>query len=466
MSVRSWVRRGAGVVLVGGLAGCTLAAGSGQPVAGSGVASGARSGQPPSSPSAAASNPAQAPSPPGPSTSAGASASAVPVQVPPLPQAAPTPVEPALRLANLLAEHSAMANNMMRARIRGDADLAQAADAALGANTKDLGDALAPYLSGSGAATFKDLWAEHVVSLLDYARGYATGDTALREHARRESITYEQEIAALFVKQSQGRLPVEATQQTIHEHAALLLRGADAYAAGKYATAGTGYRQAYSHAYGMGLTLAGALMPEKVTAPLRNPSVRLRSELTRLLGDHYALLLAMSRSATTGPADFASMSQALNANMLEMTAAVDVVFGTEAAKTFRPLWAEQVDQLAAYNTAVVRHDAAAQEQARTALQSARLSLARFLSAATEGRLPPAALVQDFGSRHDEVLAEFGAYTAGSYAQAYALSAWIAESSYVSAQRLAGGISAAAAARLPVGGSQTGGGGAAAAFVEP
>ena len=462
MLLRSWVCCGLGVVLVGGLAGCSLGAGSDGP---QGSASSAASGLTPESSASGPDLTAAATVAAGatPTATAAAGATAAAVQVPPLPQAAPTPVEPALQLANLMAEHSAMADNMMRARIRGDADLAQAADAALGANTKALGKALGPYLRGTGGATFEDLWTEHVVSLLDYARGHATHDTALRERARRESGTYEQEIAALFAGQSQGRLPVEAARQLIHEHATMLLRNADSYAAGQYANASTGYRHAYSHAYGMGLTLAGALMPDQVTAPLRNPSVHLRSELTRLLGDHYALLLAMSRSAMGSPADFASMSQALNANMLEMTAAVDVVFGTPAAKAFRPLWADQVDQLAAYNTAAAHHDAAAEDQARTALQGARSALARFLSAATEGRLPPAALVQDFGSRHDQVLAEFDAYATGSFAQAYGLSTWIAASSYVSAQRLAGGISAAAAARLPVGGSQTGGGGAATAF---
>ena len=54
---------------------------------------------------------------------------------PRLAAAAPSPAEQALRLQALLGQHSVLAADFMRGRIRGDENFAQAADAALGKNT-------------------------------------------------------------------------------------------------------------------------------------------------------------------------------------------------------------------------------------------------------------------------------------------------------------------------------------------
>src|SRR2546423_13248188 len=60
---------------------------------------------------------------------------AVPVAAPGTTAAPLAAADLALRLESLLGEHSVLAANMMRGRIRGDEDFAQAANAALGKNT-------------------------------------------------------------------------------------------------------------------------------------------------------------------------------------------------------------------------------------------------------------------------------------------------------------------------------------------
>jgi hypothetical protein len=201
-------------------------------------------------------------------------------------------------------------------------------------------------------------------------------------------------------------------------------------------------------------------MPSTVTLALDTPSVRLRSALTGLLGEHAALVMAMTRSAAGAPEDFAAMGEALNGNTTDLTSAIDALFGRPAAQRFQSLWADQIDQLAAYNTAAVRRDSAGQERAREALRSFQGSLAGFLAATTSNRLAAPALVQALAEHDARLLAEINAYSAASFEQAYTLSEQIQGAMFTLSGRLADGIGATVAARLPRGGSQTGGGGAA------
>ena len=94
----------------------------------------------------------------------------------------------ALRLAALLGQHSVLVSDLMRARIRGDSDLAQAANAALGQNTQALAEVLQPAVDAAALRVFGKLWAEHILSLFDYARGHSIHDQAVRDHAREESV--------------------------------------------------------------------------------------------------------------------------------------------------------------------------------------------------------------------------------------------------------------------------------------
>ncbi len=396
----------------------------------------------------------------GPSVSAGAS-SAAGIGADPAagtPASAATPADPALQLAALMGQHSVLADDMMRARIRGDADLAQAANAALGQNTQAMAGVLQPFLDAPAKEQFEEMWAEHILALFDYARGHSIKDAAVREHAREESVEYEVELADYFVAQSQERLDRQAAQSAVHDHAEHLLANADAYAAGRYATAAQGYRESSSHSYDFGVTLARALMSPAATTPLDTPSVRLRSELTRLLGEHAALVTALTRSAAGNPVDFAAMGDALNANTLDLTAAVDALFGKPAAQQFERLWADQIDQLAAYNTAAVQRDTAGQARAKTALASFQQSLADFLASATANRLTSPALVQALADHDTRLLAGMDAYAAGSFEQAYTLSEQVQGAMFALSGQLADGVGATVAARLPHGGSHTGAGG--------
>ena len=377
----------------------------------------------------------------------------------PLVLPAPTSgAETALQLEALLGHHSILAADLMRARIRGDADLAQSANAALGQNTKAMGDLLQPVIGGKGREQFAEAWAEHITELFNYARGLATKDEAVRKDAHEELVEYEEDLATFFVAQSHGRLNQAAALAAVREHVDHLVEGADAYAAKDYQGAATMYRHAYAHSFQLGAALAHALLPAKVGAGLDSPALTLRSSLTQSLGEHVALVVAAMRSAVGDQDDFSAMGTALNANTLDLTSAIDTLFGATAAKGFQSRWADHVDQLMVYTSATVKDDAAGQQTARLKLREFDSSFAAFLNTATQNRVGEPALTQTFALHDRMLLAEIDAYAAKSFQPAQDLSQQAYAEMFTVSQQLSEAIGATLGDRLPRGGSQTGGGG--------
>ena len=409
------------------------------------------------------------PATPSPSASASASASpdthaatadAMGDALAPVSGAGSSPTDAALKLQALLGQHSILVADMMRARIRGDADVADAADAALRQNSASLGGVLTPVVGPTAAATFARLWANHIQGFFTYSRGLAEENPALRASSTKQLQLAEAELANFFVAGSQGRLPRAAALAAVTDHIQHLLQGADAYAAKDYAKAAQLYRMCYEHTFDLGAALANALLPAQVGKQLATPQLQLRSALTKLLGEHVGLVVAAMRSSVGDTADFSAMGDVVNGNTQALAGAIDTLFGAAAAKGFEQYWANHVDQLLAYTRATVDADAAGQEKARLALRSFEHDFAGFLSTATGGRLGQPALIQVLVMHDRELLAEIDAYAAKKYPQAHDLSYQTYQHMYTVAGLLSGAIGATLAGKLPKGGSQTGLGGTA------
>ncbi len=364
----------------------------------------------------------------------------------------------AVQLQALLGQHAVLAADLMRSRIRGDADFVQAANAALGRNT-DAMTALVGRLFGDATADrFGPMWSEHVVSVVDYGGAVADRDDAARTRARAELVEYEVELAEFFAGASQGRLPLDAARQAVDMHVGHLTMQADAYAAGDYAAADRIYRQGYQHAYDLGLTLAGALLPAADVAALRAPVWRLRSQLGKLLAEHAVLVEDVTRAAVTNTADFDASARAVNDNTRELASAIDTLFGAGAARDFQALWADHVEQLVAYGAAAAARDDVRRERARTGLRDFEQRMSAFLGAATAGRMRTGDLAAALLT-HDQMLVRHAdAYAARDYTTAHDIAYRTYEHMFDLARQLADAFGATVAARLPVGGAQTGLGG--------
>jgi hypothetical protein len=364
----------------------------------------------------------------------------------------------ALGLESLLGQHSVLAADMMRGRIRGDDDFAQAANAALGKNTDAMADAIRSVLGDQAAAKFSGLWAKHITALFSYAAGLADNDATARANARTTLTGFEHDLAGFFAEASAGRLNLQAAQAAVDMHVEHLLQQADAYAAKDWTTSDRVYRESYAHTFGLGKVLAATLLPPDQAAVLAAPVWRLRSELDRLLAEHVVLVVSATRAGVLNSAEFAADGESLNGNTRDLTAAMDALFGSAAAGQFQGMWADHVDALMAYIGGVVGHDAQRRDDAKVKLNDFESKFASFLAGATENRISAVTLAQAFVDHDQMLIRHADAFAAKDYATAYDIAYTTYRHTFDLAGQLADAFGATVAARLPVGGAQTGMGG--------
>ena len=394
---------------------------------------------------------------------AGPAVEHVPVSGPAAARApAAAPADLAVRFEALLGQHSVLAADLMRSRIRGDDDFVQAANAALTKNTDAMTALLRDLFGAATAKAFAPKWAEHIVALVAYASALAAQDDAARADAREELVEYEEELAEFFAGASKGRLPLAGARAAVVQHVGHLTDQADAYAKRDYATADQLYRAGYQHTYDLGLALSNALLPARDVATLRQPLWRLRSQLGKLLAEHAVLVEDVTRAAVTGSPDFDASAEMINGNTRDLTAAMDTLFGARAARQFQSVWGDHVEQLVAYASAAAARDAGRQQRVRTELDEIERRMAAFLAVATGRRMGPADLAAAL-HQHDEMLLRHAdTYAARDFATAHNVAYDTYENMFELARRLADAFGATVAARLPRGGAQTGYGGLATA----
>jgi hypothetical protein len=372
---------------------------------------------------------------------------------------APAP-EAALQLQSLLGQHSVLAADMMRGRIRDDEDFGQAASTAVSTNSDALAQVVGSLFDEPAATRFHEMWANHVTAFFNYARGLATGDAGVSEEARTTLVRFENDLADFFSAASQGRLSRDAARTAVLTHVDHLLAQADAYAAKDYARSDELYRTGHAHAFQLGQALAATLLPPDQAAALESPAWRLRSELDRLLGEHVALVVAALRAGATDSPDFATAATAVNGNTADLAAAVGALFGDAAADEFLSLWADHVDLLMGYTTGVATSDAARKDQASAGLRDFETRMAAFLGTATGNRLASADLAKAFLAHDEMLLRQVDAFAAKDYPQAQALAYDTYRDMFDLARQLADAFGDTVSARLPQGGAATGGGGTA------
>jgi plasmid stabilization system protein ParE len=371
------------------------------------------------------------------------------------------PGDAALLLQSLLGQHTVLAADMMRGRLRDDPDLAQAANAALGKNTDAIGQIVAALFGEQARKQFAMLWSGHVQALFNYSRGLAENDAAVRAAARTAVARFERELAGFFSTASQGRLPNDAAQSAVTMHIDHLVQQTDAYAAKRYAEADRIYREGFRHAFGLGEALASTLLPPAAAPVLTTPMWRLRSELGRLLGEHVVLVISTMRAAATNSPDFATAAATVNANTQDLAGAIDTLFGPAAAKSFQALWADHVDAIVSYSGAIRQRDGIRSADAANILARFETKLATFLGVATKDKLAASALAKSIREHDRMLLDQVDAYLGKDYQQANDIGYATYQEMYGLARELSDAFGKTAAAKLPRGGVETGGGAGAA-----
>jgi hypothetical protein len=372
-----------------------------------------------------------------------------------------TPGQFTLQFQALLGQHTTLAADMMRGRIRNDPDLAQAANAAIGKNTDALGKLFAARLGSDAAKTFTPLWAAHVTALFNYARGLGAGDEAAMAEAKVQVTQIEGKLADFFAGHSHGQLTRQQALAGVADHVNHLLDQADQYAAKDYEKSDATYREGYAHAFSGGKALGTALLTPTQAKVTETATWRLRSALTQLLGEHVELVVGALRAGATDAPDFKAAAEAVNANTTALAGAVGVLFTPAAGQSFEQLWADHVDLLVAYSAALAKDDDAARAEISKGLDGFEARLSAFLSAATGKKLASQQLAKALQSHDSMLRQQVDAFVAKDYVTAHDVAYSTYQEMFGLSGQLAQAFGETVAKRLPVGAAQTGRGGEAA-----
>jgi len=136
------------------------------------------------------------------------------------------------------------------------------------------------------------------------------------------------------------------------------------------------------------------------------------------------------------------------------------VVGPGKAAEFQAAWANHVEGLLAYSTAVAGNDEAAKAAAREEMRGYSSRLAPYLSDVVRNELPLAPITSALGQHDQHLVDQVDAYAAKRFDDAQAMELEGYEQMLGVADTLVGALRRTVQPRLPVGGSQTGGGGTA------
>jgi hypothetical protein len=357
----------------------------------------------------------------------------------------------------LLARQAVLGLRLSRARLRGDHDVSQVADALLSRNGPELSAALRESDVGAQAPQVEPRLSDHAAAQFEYASvvaeagGRGSGITAPVEPARRRLEESTMALVGVVQPDAAGGVVTGSASAAMQGHATSLVEAADAYARADYARAFDVQRREYSRMFDLGAVMDAA-------RPGNEPVDPVQSRLGMLMTEHDELLVDVVRSGLAGHADFLAATSALDANTADLVGAIEGTLGTEAAVRWSSLWADRVDALVTYAAATADGDRTGRAAARDKLQAAGGEFAALVAGSTGGRLAQEQLVAAIDARDALLLDGVDAYAAGDYSAAEAVSSDRVHESATLTAAVADAVTSSLAAQAPRGGAQTGLGG--------
>jgi hypothetical protein len=371
-------------------------------------------------------------------------------------QASPRQVR--AQFEQLLGLHALLAVRQMRAVVAAAPELQRATEASLQANTDALSQLVASAYGGAPADRFTPLWQRHLGDLLAYAKAVAGNDTSAKQTARTLLLADADAYGSWQAEASKGRVKASDAAAGVRMHVTELMDQVDAYAARDYARAYRIERAAYEHMFTAGAALAKAGVTPEVAVGLDAPPEKLRSAVAMLLGEHMELVVDAQRATFAGPQEFEAAAAQVNANTTALTKAMAGIVGPTKAAEFQTAWANHVEGLMAYATAVAGKDEAAKATAKQNLDGFAERLALYFSDVVRDPLATDPLTDAITAHDAHLINQVDAYAAKDYTRAQQME----QEGYLQmlgvANTLVDAIQRTVKRRLPVGGSKTGGGG--------
>jgi hypothetical protein len=371
-----------------------------------------------------------------------------------------SPTELRAQFEQLLGHHALLAVRLMRSVVAQTPDLRQAAEASLKQNTGALTQLVTVAYDDAQSDRFDQLWQRTVLDLTAYAEAVDAGDAAAKQSARTDLLA-DADAYGSWLAQA-GDAPAQAgdAPNALRTHVENLMKQLDAYAARDYDTAYRIEREAYEHLFTTGVALAKGSVAPKAAAALDAPPQQLRSAFAMLLGEHMELIIGAQRATFAGAPEFNAAAAQVNANSDALTKGMGAIVGPQKAAEFQSAWAEHVEGLLAYSTAVADNDEAAKAAAEENLSGIAGRLALYLSDIVRNELPVEPLTDALSAHDTHLVDQVNAYAAKRYDQALQMERDGYQQMLGVAGTLVGAIQKTVKPQLPVGGSQTGGGGTA------
>ena len=371
-----------------------------------------------------------------------------------------SPKELGAQFEQLLGQHALLAMRLARSEVMNDSDFGQVAETSLEANTDALSQLVGTAYDDTQGDRFKQLWQGYVTDLSAYAHGAASQDTSAKQAARAGLMAYCDDYGAWLAGASNGQVRAGDAVRTARTRVVGLIKQVDAYAADDYDQAYKIERQAYQSTFTAGATLAKASVTPKAAASLDAPPERLRSAFAMLLGEHMELIIDAQRATFAGSSEFKAAAAQVNANSATLAQAMGAIVGPKKAAEFQSAWANHVEGLLAYSTAVAGNDEAAKATAAQNLDGFAARLALYFSDIVRNALPVEALTDVLGVHDKHLIDQVNAYAANDYAKAQQMQLEGYQQMLGVADTLVGAIQKTVQAQQPAGGSLTGGGGTA------
>jgi hypothetical protein len=371
-----------------------------------------------------------------------------------------TPREVRSRFEQLLGQHALLAMRLARSEVDRTPDLQQVVQSSQAANTNALHQAVGVTFDGAQADRFQQLWKGYTDDLAAYAAGTATGNSAGTQEARNALLESCRDWGAWLDSASGGRVQAADATRSAQARVTELMDQADAYAAKDYRRAYKLERDSYERTYEAGTTLAKASLPAKEAAGLDAAPQQLRSAFAMLLGEHMELVVDAQRATFAGSPEFQAAATQLNANTATLTKAMAGIVGPQKAAEFQRAWANHVEGLMAYTTAVADKDEAARTVAEENLDGFAERLALFFSDVVRNVLTTEPLTEAITAHDAHLIDQVDAYAAKDYTRAQQSQDEGYQQMVGVANVLVDAIQKVMAEAMPAGGSKTGGGGTA------
>ena len=374
--------------------------------------------------------------------------------------AATTPRALAGQLQQYYAQHTLLAVRQMRSVLTGAPTYREAADAELEEYTEELAQIVGAKFGDAQGERFEQLWQQGIDHFTAYAEAVAGNDAAARRQARSELLADADAYGDWLAGASKGRARAGEAAAAMRTHVQQLMDQAGAYAAHDYDRAYRVERQAYEHMFAAGTALARASLPAGPAATLDTPVDKLRAAFAMLLGEHMQLVIDTQRATFDGAPQFKAAAAQVNANTAALTKGMGAIVGPKKAEEFQEVWAEHVEGLLEYSTALAGNDEAEQTAAREEMRGYGARLALYLSDIVRNELPLKPLTDAWGAHDQHLVDQINAYAAKRYDEAQELELDGYQQMLGVAGTILGAIQRTLQPLLPVGGSQTGGGGTA------